>query len=46
MLFRSNGYIITNNHVVENGEKIRVKIHNDPQEYRARVIGTARRLKP
>jgi serine protease Do len=35
-----NGYIITNNHVVENAEKIRVKLHNDSMEYRARVIGS------
>jgi serine protease Do len=35
-----NGYIITNNHVVEGGDKIRVKIHGDSNEYRARVIGT------
>jgi len=35
-----NGYIVTNNHVVQGGDKIRVKIHNDPTEYRARVIGT------
>jgi serine protease Do len=38
----SNGYIITNNHVVENGDKITVKMHGDPTEYRARVIGTDR----
>jgi len=37
-----NGYIVTNNHVVEAGEKIRVKIHGDTDEYRARVIGTDR----
>ena len=37
-----NGYIVTNNHVVEAGEKIRVKIHGDPNEYRAKVIGTDR----
>jgi serine protease Do len=37
-----NGYIITNNHVVENGDKITVKMHGDPTEYRARVIGTDR----
>jgi serine protease Do len=37
-----NGYIVTNNHVVEGGDKIRVKLHGDPQEYRARVIGTDR----
>jgi len=35
-----NGYIITNNHVVENATKIRVRIHNDPTDYRGRVIGT------
>jgi serine protease Do len=37
-----NGYIVTNNHVVEAGEKIRVKIHGDSNEYRAKVIGTDR----
>jgi serine protease Do len=37
-----NGYIITNNHVVEGGEKIRVKLHGDSSEYRARLIGTDR----
>jgi serine protease Do len=37
-----NGYIVTNNHVVEAGEKIRVRIHGDPNEYRAKVIGTDR----
>ncbi|MCU1337175.1 MAG: protease Do [Bryobacterales bacterium] len=35
-----NGYIVTNNHVVENATKIRVRLHGDPGEYRARVIGT------
>ena len=35
-----NGYIVTNLHVVENATKIRVRLHNDPGEYRARVIGT------
>jgi serine protease Do len=35
-----NGYIVTNNHVVERGEKIMVKLNNDSTEYRARVIGT------
>ena len=37
-----NGYIVTNNHVVEAGEKIRVKMHGDSNEYRAKVIGTDR----
>jgi len=35
-----NGYIITNNHVVENATKIRVRLHGDSADYRARVIGT------
>jgi serine protease Do len=35
-----NGYIVTNNHVVENATKIRVRLHNDPADYRGRVIGT------
>ena len=35
-----NGYIITNNHVVEKMDKIRVKLHGDTTDYKARVIGT------
>jgi serine protease Do len=35
-----NGYIITNNHVVEGVDRIRVKLHGDETEYRARLIGT------
>ncbi|MEP6963489.1 MAG: trypsin-like peptidase domain-containing protein, partial [Acidobacteriota bacterium] len=35
-----NGYILTNNHVVENASKISVKLHGDSNDYRARVIGT------
>ncbi len=35
-----NGYIVTNNHVVENATKIRVRLHNDPEDYRGRLIGT------
>ncbi len=34
-----NGYIVTNNHVVENATKIRVKLHGDPNDYRGRLIG-------
>ncbi|MCL2877606.1 MAG: trypsin-like peptidase domain-containing protein [Acidobacteria bacterium] len=33
------GYIITNNHVVENATKIRVSIGGNPEVYTARVIG-------
>jgi serine protease Do len=34
-----NGYVITNNHVVDGADKITVKIHGDPTEYKAKVIG-------
>jgi len=35
-----NGYILTNNHVVEKSTRIRVKFANDDNEYPATVIGT------
>jgi serine protease Do len=35
-----NGYIVTNHHVVDGGDKIMVKLHDDSTEYKARVIGT------
>ncbi|MBV8073449.1 MAG: Do family serine endopeptidase [Acidobacteriaceae bacterium] len=34
-----NGYIITNHHVVENADRIKVHLQGDNTEYRARVIG-------
>lgn len=34
-----NGYILTNNHVVENGEKILVELE-DKREFEAEIIGT------
>jgi len=37
-----NGYIITNNHVVDGVDRIRVKLHGDDSEYRARLIGADR----
>jgi serine protease Do len=37
-----NGYIITNNHVVEDVDHIKVRLHDDSTEYRARLIGTDR----
>jgi serine protease Do len=33
------GYIITNHHVVDNADKIMVKLHGDPTEYKAKLIG-------
>jgi len=35
-----NGYILTNNHVVEKATRIKVKFMNDPEEYPATVVGT------
>ncbi len=35
-----NGYIITNNHVIDKMDRIKVKLHGDSAEYRARIIGT------
>jgi len=35
-----NGYILTNNHVVEKASRIKVKFTNDTTEYPATVIGT------
>ncbi len=34
-----NGYILTNNHVVDKMDHIRVKLHTETTEYRARLIG-------
>jgi serine protease Do len=34
-----NGYIVTNYHVVENADRIKVKLAGDEAEYRGRVVG-------
>jgi serine protease Do len=34
-----NGYIITNDHVVDKADRIKVRLINDDNEYRARVVG-------
>jgi serine protease Do len=34
-----NGYILTNYHVVENADRIKVKVTGETNEYRGRVIG-------
>ena len=39
VIVSEDGYILTNNHVVENASKIVVKLSNDDQEYDAKVIG-------
>jgi serine protease Do len=35
-----SGYILTNNHVVENATRIQVKLPNDRTEYPAKLVGT------
>lgn len=39
VIINSNGYIVTNNHVVENASRVEVKM-NDQSTYDAEVIGT------
>ncbi len=34
-----NGYIITNNHVIDKADRIKVKLSGEDEEYRGRVIG-------
>jgi len=36
----ANGYILTNNHVVDKADRIQVKFPGDPEKYDAKVIGT------
>ena len=39
VILTADGYIVTNNHVVENADELTVKL-NDNQEYKARIIRT------
>ena len=39
VILTEDGYIVTNNHVVENAEEMTVKL-NDNREFKARIIGT------
>jgi serine protease Do len=39
VIVSKNGYIVTNNHVIENAEEITVTIGNDPTEFNAKLIG-------
>lgn len=39
VIISSDGYIITNNHVVENTDEITVNLVNSNEEYKAKVIG-------
>lgn len=40
VLLSSDGYILTNNHVVEDARKVDVLLPNDKKTYKAEVIGT------
>ncbi len=39
VIISSNGYIVTNNHVVENSEEIEITL-NDNRQYSAKIVGT------
>jgi serine protease Do len=39
VIITADGYVVTNNHVVENSEKVTVTL-NDKREFTARVVGT------
>ncbi|WP_334092719.1 trypsin-like peptidase domain-containing protein, partial [Helicobacter typhlonius] len=40
VIISSNGYIITNNHVIEDADKVLVSLSNSTKEYTAKVVGT------
>lgn len=39
VIISEDGYIVTNNHVVENADEITITMADNPKEYNARVIG-------
>jgi len=40
VILDKSGYILTNNHVIEQASKIQVQLNGDPTKYTAKVIGT------
>jgi serine protease Do len=40
VILSEDGYIVTNNHVIQNADEITVTLSNDKTEYNAKVIGT------
>ena len=40
VIVNSDGYIVTNNHVVHGGDKITIVLNNSKKEYVAKVVGT------
>ncbi|MEA4893130.1 MAG: trypsin-like peptidase domain-containing protein [Peptococcaceae bacterium] len=43
-LFTQDGYILTNNHVIENASSIKVYLTSNEKPYEAKVVGTAAEL--
>lgn len=39
VIISKDGYIVTNNHVIENADEITITIADNPKEYNARLIG-------
>lgn len=40
VIISSDGYIVTNNHVIEDADKVIVSLSNSTKEYTAKVVGT------
>lgn len=40
-VYDTNGHIITNYHVVQSGTSFVVTFHNDPKQYKAKIVGVA-----
>lgn len=40
VIISQDGYILTNNHVVENADEVKVQVGDDGDEYTAKVVGT------
>lgn len=40
VIISSDGYIVTNNHVIEDADKVLVSLSDSPKEYVAKVVGT------
>lgn len=40
-VYDTNGHIITNYHVVQGGSSFVVTFHNDPKQYKAKIVGVA-----
>lgn len=39
VIIKQDGYIVTNNHVIENAQKILVSLYDNKKQYQAKVIG-------